>query len=46
MLKDSSDNFYIGKKFKFKNYVQSEQFIIKVGQIAEQEGHHPDISFG
>ena len=46
VLKDSSDNFYIEKKFKFKNYVQSEQFIIKVGQIAEQEGHHPDISFG
>ena len=46
VLKDSNDNFYIEKKFKFKNYVQSEQFIIKVGQIAEQEGHHPDIKFG
>ena len=34
------------KKFKFKNYIESEQFILKVGKIAETEGHHPDISFG
>jgi 4a-hydroxytetrahydrobiopterin dehydratase len=36
----------IYKEFKFKNYVNAESFVIKVGIIAEQEGHHPDISFG
>ena len=46
VLKDAKDNFYINKKFKFKNYIESEQFILKVGKIAETEGHHPDISFG
>ena len=46
VLKDTEDNFYINKKFKFKNYIESEQFILKVGKIAETEGHHPDISFG
>ncbi len=46
VLKDSEKNYFIEKEFKFKNYVESEKFIILVGQIAEKEGHHPDISFG
>ena len=39
-------NFFIQKEFKFKNYVGSEKFVLEVGKIAEEEGHHPDISFG
>ena len=46
VLKDKDQNYYIEKKFKFKDYVESEKFILKVGQIAETEGHHPDIKFG
>ena len=46
VLKDNNQNYFIEKKFKFKNYVTSESFVLKVGQIAEKEGHHPDISFG
>ena len=34
------------KNFKFSNYVESEKFVTSVGKIAENEGHHPDISFG
>ena len=34
------------KKFKFKNFLESEEFVIKVGKISEDEGHHPDILFG
>ena len=34
------------KKFMFKDYISSEKFILEVGKIAEQESHHPDISFG
>ena len=33
----------IQKKFEFKNFVESMEFINKVAEIAEQEGHHPDI---
>ena len=36
----------IFKKFEFKTFKQSLSFINKVGDIAEKEGHHPDISFG
>jgi len=38
--------FYLIKEFKFKNFVQSQEFVNKVGDIAENEGHHPDIWFG
>ncbi len=43
---DKNKNFFIEKGFKFNNYIASEIFVIKVGEIAEAEGHHPDISFG
>ena len=46
VLEDKNNNFYIEKNFKFKNYLESEKFILKVGKIAETEGHHPDINFG
>ena len=46
-LKDNKGkNYYLEKKFKFKNFIDSEKFIRSVGLIAELEGHHPDICFG
>ena len=46
VLENEEKNFYIEKEFKFKNYLSSEEFVLKIGKIAESEGHHPDISFG
>ena len=43
---DESKNFYLIKEFKFENFIKSQRFINKVGDIAEAEGHHPDIWFG
>ncbi|MBL42319.1 MAG: 4a-hydroxytetrahydrobiopterin dehydratase [Rhodospirillaceae bacterium] len=40
------DNKYIEKKFAFNNYKESLIFINLVSELAEQENHHPDISFG
>ncbi len=31
------------RNFKFKNFIEALAFINKVGQIAQSEGHHPDI---
>ena len=31
---------------KFENFVESQNFVNKVGEIAEKESHHPDIWFG
>lgn len=36
----------IQKKFKFKNFKEALSFVNRVGEIAESEGHHPDINFG
>ena len=46
IIKDEKKIFLLNKKFKFKNFLESQNFINKVGEISENEGHHPDISFG
>ena len=39
-------NYHLTKEFKFKNFKESQNFVNKIGNIAEEESHHPDISFG
>ncbi len=34
----------ISKEFKFKNFKEVLSFVNKVGELAEPEGHHPDIN--
>ena len=36
----------IFKKFAFKSFKKALNFTNLVGKIAEEEGHHPDISLG
>ena len=43
---DEEKDHYLIKKFSFKNFLESQNFVNKVGTIAEEEGHHPDIHFG
>ncbi len=43
---DEKNYFYLIKKFNFENFLESQNFVNKVGNISEKEGHHPDISFG
>ena len=44
--KNENENFYLLKEFKFENFINAQAFVNKVGNIAEIEGHHPDIWFG
>ena len=46
LLRMKKKKFYLNKKFKFKNFLDSQNFINRVGEISENEGHHPDILFG
>ena len=46
ILKDEKKIFFLNKKFKFKNFLDSQNFINKVGKISEEEADHPDIWFG
>ena len=34
----------IAKKYKFKNFVETMEFVNKVAVLAEKQGHHPNIS--
>ena len=38
--------YFLEKNFTFKNFVESQKFINEVSDISENEGHHPDITFG
>ena len=46
ITEDENKTFFLFKKFKFNNFLESQNFVNKVGEISESEGHHPDISFG
>lgn len=37
------NNKKLEKSYKFKNFVQAVEFVNAVTQVAEQEGHHPDL---
>jgi 4a-hydroxytetrahydrobiopterin dehydratase len=34
------------RKFTFKNFKTALEFVNKVGEVAENQKHHPDIAFG
>ncbi len=42
----SEDATRISRAFKFDDFVQAQAFVTQVGDVAEAQGHHPDISFG
>jgi 4a-hydroxytetrahydrobiopterin dehydratase len=40
------DAHRIERTFRFRDFREALTFVQKVGEVAETEGHHPDISFG
>jgi 4a-hydroxytetrahydrobiopterin dehydratase len=36
----------IERRFRFRNFKDALSFVDRVGALAEDEGHHPDIAFG
>ena len=46
LVRDEKNIYFLEKKFTFKNFLESQNFVNRVGKISEDEGHHPDISFG
>lgn len=43
-LNDNKEMIF--KKFKYKNFKKALHYTNLVGELAEEEGHHPDISLG
>lgn len=46
VLEKENEELYITKEFTFKDFNDALEFVNKVGDIAEAEGHHPDIELG
>jgi 4a-hydroxytetrahydrobiopterin dehydratase len=40
------ENDKLLKRFTFPNFAESLAFVDKIGEIAETNDHHPDITFG
>jgi 4a-hydroxytetrahydrobiopterin dehydratase len=40
------DSKEILREFRFRNFAEAMRFAQQVGEIAEAEGHHPDLSLG
>jgi 4a-hydroxytetrahydrobiopterin dehydratase len=37
---------HLKKNFSFANFREAQQFVNRIGDLAEEQGHHPDICFG
>jgi 4a-hydroxytetrahydrobiopterin dehydratase len=43
---EAVEDHHLRKTYEFKNFRETLDFINRVGDLAEAQGHHPDISFG
>ncbi len=37
---------HLHKTYTFRDFREALDFVNRVGQLAEEQGHHPDICFG
>jgi 4a-hydroxytetrahydrobiopterin dehydratase len=37
------EEHHITKAFKFPNFREALKFVTRIGELAEEQGHHPDI---
>ncbi len=40
------DNHHLHRDYTFPDFRSALDFVVKVGEVAEEQGHHPDIAFG
>ncbi len=43
---DVINEHHLSKSYKFSNFAETQAFVNRVGNLAEEQGHHPDICFG
>src|SRR5215212_10144132 len=43
---DVVSGHHLKKSFRFKDFSEALAFVNRVGLLAEEQGHHPDIYFG
>ena len=40
------EEHHLRHRFRFANFREALRFVNKVGELAEEQGHHPDVAFG
>ena len=40
------DEHHLKKEFRFENFREALNFVNRVGELAEEQAHHPDIELG
>ncbi len=43
---EAVEEHHLKKSYEFKDFRESLVFVNRVGALAEEQGHHPDICFG
>lgn len=43
---EAVNDHHLRKGYKFKDFAEAQAFVGRVGNLSEQQGHHPDICFG
>lgn len=42
---DVVEEHHLRREFRFKNFREALDFVNRIGEVAEEQGHHPNISF-
>lgn len=37
---------HLRKEYKFADFKEAQAFVNRIGEVAEEQGHHPDICYG
>jgi 4a-hydroxytetrahydrobiopterin dehydratase len=40
------EGHHLRRRYEFPNFRRALEFVNRVGEVAEAEGHHPDVTFG
>ena len=40
------EGHHLRREFRFRNFREALDFVNRVGELAEEQGHHPDVQFG
>jgi 4a-hydroxytetrahydrobiopterin dehydratase len=40
------EDHHLKKEFRFRDFREALDFVNRVGELAEEQGHHPDVAFG
>ena len=40
------EEHHLRRRFRFKTFREALGFVNRVGELAEEQGHHPDVTFG